>query len=378
MAMPTPDKTWQFNVNQFIPGTGTTDADNKTTLLAIKNSLIGFSSHPWTVSGSCNGAGSFGMDGVDRWDAISKIVFNYNGNAHSWIVLRQTGMDTLFEVLIDCYNNGSADSSRLNISWSTSGFTGGSNTQAPTALGQVFSLANNTFHGSQGFWSPWNSGYSRMLHVMMSTDGQCTRVLYINIQNPGVIGGLWLFETAKNPVSGWSPAVYVATSYYDSAWKPYYDYLKSATTGPGSMTPLTAKPFNGSLPSYPYDSRCTPATLGTGIATGTTTGTAGCMGLSFGGDGYASNLFYLARTFHNQINMQLTFGYIPLISNTAGYRGRMGTAYDMWWGPYSVLAGGYDGTWPNDSSRQFWSCGNLIVPWTGLNSPPGVVPQLYF
>lgn len=344
MAMPSVDKTWQFNVNQGLASSGTALTDVRNLLLSIKNSLKGFSSSPWVVEGSSDGAGAGAMDGNDRWTDISKLVWNSAGSNHSWIVLRQTGLGSLFEICIDL-NLSSVQGGYMTFSWATTGYSGGSGTTAPTATGQVTALTTASVWGYN-----YASTFSRVLHVMMSTDGQCTRVF-------NTVGGtihlMWLFETAKNPISAWTTPVYVSVSQYGSLGaygytKPTYDYLSSTTSYQGNMPPFQAK--NGS----------------------------NNFSLCFSGEGYASGLNQPNQARYNQINSLAPVTIIGLVSPTPGYRGRHGQAYDMWWGTLYTMGGGWDGTWPDDSTRKFWNCGALIIPWTGLNSSPGVVPLISY
>ena len=45
MALPTPVKSWQYNVNQILPASGAAYDDHRKLLLAIKNALKGFASN---------------------------------------------------------------------------------------------------------------------------------------------------------------------------------------------------------------------------------------------------------------------------------------------------------------------------------------------
>jgi hypothetical protein len=99
MTLPTLDKTggaaWQFNVNQDVGGYGVEHEDCADLLYKIKQALTTFGSVPWTVWGSCDGAGGFGNNDLnDRWTADStytKLKWAASG-AHSWIVLEQSGL----------------------------------------------------------------------------------------------------------------------------------------------------------------------------------------------------------------------------------------------------------------------------------------------
>ena len=72
MALPTLEKTWQFNVNQAIATTGVVNTDAQNLLFRIKQTLIGFSSNPWTVVRSSN---SVTTGASDLWVAASNLIF---------------------------------------------------------------------------------------------------------------------------------------------------------------------------------------------------------------------------------------------------------------------------------------------------------------
>src|SRR5512146_2064622 len=100
MALPTKTKTWQFKVNQATKYQGTFAATFQAVMFALKQSLITFALQPWTVVGSSDGA-TAGLDAVDRWSAANKLVQAADASAHSWIVLKQTGVAANFQVCID-------------------------------------------------------------------------------------------------------------------------------------------------------------------------------------------------------------------------------------------------------------------------------------
>jgi hypothetical protein len=336
MTLPVPEKTWQFNVNQTAYTSGAQATDNASLLYAIKASLIGFGTAPWTVSGSSNGAGAGAMDGVDRWASAANVIWNTTGNNHSWIVLKQTGIDVGFEVLIDC---NVAQQYYLTVTWATSGFAGGSATTAPTAAGSITSISAP---GSNMWAYGSTSAFSRILHVMQSTDGECTRIVVWC--NSGLLNyapyTLWMFEKVKNPVSSWTKPFFVLVPVGSSTAKATYAFLNDVNRGVAVI---------GSTYMYLY----------------------------FSGEGMVSSLVpeVLAQRRRNQINNQLWLGPIHLVCDMAGRRGLHGSIYDLWWGHWdSHLVGGWDGTFPDDSTRQFWNCINLIFPWVGLNTPPGPVP----
>jgi len=156
MTVPTNQKTWPTTyLNQAVAAQGSADATSKLLIRTLKNSLIGFASNPWTVRGSSNSVAA-GMDQVDRWSANSNLVWNSEGSAHSWIVLRQTGI------------------------------------ARPTATDSITLQADNTV------WAGADAAH--VLSVFVSSDGQCTRVFCFRA---GSNNGFIILDKADNPVSGW-------------------------------------------------------------------------------------------------------------------------------------------------------------------------------
>jgi hypothetical protein len=277
MALPTLVKTWQFNANNAIAALGSAANDNRRMWRSIKDALIGFPTNPWTVRYSCGGgvAGSAG-DGVDRWTVDTNIVAGNEGASHSWIVLRQTGIATNYEICISI-NTANANVAVLSIYVSPSaGFTGGSTTATPTATDQVTLFTNGGYGLSSDLAARWSA--------MQSTDGQCTRVW---TANSGNIGFVWAFEKPANPTTGWSnPSVAFAT-----------------TAAPGLLSTGVFK--HGSL----------SGTMAMGVES------------------------IAVTTIANEISGEWPMVPIGLNSSTVGARGRQGSLQDMWWGSANVASG---------------------------------------
>jgi hypothetical protein len=183
MALPSLTKTWEGRINQTIVAQGTALACNKRIVRTIKDSLILTTnwvdasngattpSNMWAVRYSCNSsvAGSAG-DGVDRWSADSDLVWQSAGAAHSWMVLRETAIDTNTELLIECADN-SSNGALLRLVLSPSAeFTGGTTTARPTATDEIVALNGATWGGAG------SADGNTVLHVQKSTDGQQWRV----------------------------------------------------------------------------------------------------------------------------------------------------------------------------------------------------------
>jgi hypothetical protein len=331
MSLPTKDKTWLYNVNQDAGGTGVVLSDNQNCMLKIKNALIGFSSVPWTVWGSCNGAGVFGNnDGVDRWAAIANLVWAAAASNHSWIVLEQAGLGGA-QMCIDLSNAGS---SIITLSWSPggqfgaggSGGTGvdGTATARPTAGDELNIISATTWGGNSAAY------YTKGLHVMQSSDGQCTRVL---LCMANVCSGVWFFEKAKNPITAWTAP-----------------YFAGAAGSAASAEVVTYVNWNDSARVY------------TRYPTGTTS-----VGY------YMTSAFYGAatvgenQTYPDDNTLEWPMNSIGLASLTATHRGgRKGEVFDLWWGSTAPQIGA---TYPEDGTKQFAQFGHLIFPWDGASTP---------
>ena len=67
------------------------------------------------------------------------------------------------------------------------------------------------------------------------------------------------------------------------------------------------------------------------------------------------------------------FAPIGIYGASPGIRGRLGNLQDIYWGPQGRTEGT---TYPADGSRKWIQLGALVLPWTGLNSAPGLMPYL--
>lgn len=332
MALPALAKTWQHSVNNSSPAQGSAATDNRRMLRLIKDALVGFGSNPWTVQGSCNGAGGAGSfsqppGGTDKWLTDADLVGNTAGSNHSWIVLRQTGIAANFELCIDLAAS-TANACTIVVS-PAAGFTGGSATARPTATDEIVLISTTTFTAN-------SADVAIRWSVSQSTDGQCTRIWWAAA---GAVCGWMLFDKPGNPTSGWSNP--------SASW---------AMTG----VPTAANLFgsNGRMRS------------------GSTNGNV-CMLV----EGYTTNLGPNDTVFGNIANeIDSAWPMYPLgfACVTTGVRGRHGSLVDAWAGSAAVGTGD---TYPNDASNQFVQIGALILPWNGgaVNLtlwPPELEPRL--
>jgi hypothetical protein len=226
------------------------------------------------------------------------------GARHPWIVLRQTGIATNYEV---CFDYIGANQITLVVSPSAA-FTGGSDTARPTATDEI-SFGNVNFSS--------NTDIQHYLHAWQSTDGQCTRFV---VYSAGTMRCFAMFEKPQNPISGWT--------------NPSYFIWSTGTTASSYYG------FNGK---------------GRGTATMSLALTGEAAGTSFLPD------FTDVGTVANSFDSSWTFWPVGMCSTTTSNKGRHGSLFDIWWRP-STLA--QADTFPNDANdRQFVCVAGFILPW---------------
>lgn len=271
---------------------------------------------------------------------ISKLVWAAAGSVHSWIVLRQTNLTSTFDLCLDCSN---ANSYNMTIVVGLTGFTGGSTTARPTATTSVTCISNN-------YWLQGSTILaSYVLHVMQSSDGQCTRVVAgigtNTTYTPGQPLLFWIFDVPKSPASGWT--------------NPCFFYVS-----PGSTTNImTLSGFEGNARMNFYAN----SVLATAYMT--------CEGA-----GASAIPLWNQLQKPNDISGEHLILPIGLVSDTTSAKGRHGQVYDLWWGNVNAQSRGglADVTYPSTSTRTHWQCGDFILPWPGLNSPPGPKPIMTY
>ena len=330
MTLPVLGKTWQFVPNFAIAATGTALGTNRTILKAIKDFLTTdaaewvdntnvatTAANLWTVRYSCDSvaAGAAG-DGVDRWDAITDLVWANPASAHSWIVLRNAAIGSTAEMLISC-EGSSANGSNLTIVMSPSAaFTGGTTTARPTATDEIIVL-NSTAWGGVA-----SSDTSVKVHVLKSTDGEVWRVLVCNTAQANTS---WIVEKAAASASAtWTNRMVMYTQGANAATSTLTNALLN-----------TAANFN---------------------ARGAST-----MTLYMAGMAYAGAQANVGITTANDLSSAWPFLPHQIMSATASNRGSHGYLNDIWFGSTTVVTGS---TYPTTGTQhQFVQLGSLIFPW---------------
>lgn len=322
------EKTWQFNVNQVLDGKYNNYTAAAEFWWALKLTLFGFAQNPWTPWGGGDGSGAPGVDGVnysngDGRDWLPDKSWLYQNRYYNWFVWQSPNGGQL--LLKKTYHGVTAD---CTVVWSpggkfgaAAGGTDGNSSDRPTAPDEWVIGTNSVPPTGLG-----NTGHGAfVLHVMHSTDGECTR-LALHINND--IKSIWLIESLKNPVAPVLQLFWFADHSTLSQHDPddaahLIDYPKGDLTfesGAHGPVLLTCERFGGDIGPY----RTPVADEQTG---------------------------------------EWPLWEVGVASTSLGIRGaRKGVMYDLWFGSAAC----YDGdTFPLDGSRQFAKLGALVFPWNG-------------
>lgn len=311
MSLPSFVKTWVHDSNNSVVATGATLTTNRTLLLALKNALLTVASA--TVGYSCDSVTAGAADdGVDRWDAITDLVWSTAG-ARSWFVIKLAGVLAGYQLLLELGITSAPGSQLRVVASPAAGFTGGTTTARPTATDEVVVIAGQWANGSDT---------SYVWHLLSADDGSAVRLL---ICDGGAVTGFMSIETPQNQVTGWTlPAC--------TAW------VYSATQAPSYALLNDAAAIQARAP-------------------------AGNMTLYLTSEGWISAMGGERLTSApNDISAEWPLYPAGLASETAGARGRHGSATDLWWTATGLANGD---TFPGDTSRTFAVFGDLVVPWDG-------------
>lgn len=318
MALPTAQKTWQYNVNQTVTAGATMAASYSQLMYKIKATLIGFTTLPWTVVASSNGTTA---DTSDNWASSSDVVFGTGAGARSWVVLKQTGLASNFQILIAAANGAQAATGEFGLIMASpsAGFTGlTSTTVTPTATDQY---QINQPAAQWMFTTAAAFGFT--LHGMMSDDGECTRIFVTRATK--CIGALFI-EKIQQPVTGMTNPVF--------AW-----CNSGKTIGSELLTTTNAL----------------SAAYGRGLQNSTP------IGYTWTTEFYSYTTAIGSQTF-NQISGETILMPCGAMGTTGAF-GRHGHLADIWTGSYVTATTG--DTYPNDSTRLLAHFGIFVVPWNG-------------
>lgn len=322
MPLPTLEKTWQFaHVSNSASGVQLNDL--KDIFLRIKDAAKAFDDSPLTVVGSSNSL-SANMTGTDLLVDQDDMV--YSATAHSWIVL---GLPEIGPGVQLCFDFKYSNSQYGDVVVTPTGFSGGSVTARPTAADEQVLRAGEILFGQLG--DGGGAGAQLWAHLMLSTDGECFRVL---VMNNGVATGFLLVDKPGSPATGWdTPMIARYTSQPDNTsntlmglgnWSDQSGVFKAV--GPVAAMPL----------------------------------------LSI----FESAIFFnatVADAFDaaNQISGEYPLMRVGLWHDTTvGQRGRHGFVHDLFF-TCPVLQNG--DTMPADGTKQFVVIGDAVLPCDGTD-----------
>lgn len=313
MALPTKEKTWQYNRNQAVGSMSSLLLAAQDAMYKIKTSLVGFGSGAWTVPRSSDSASA---GASDYWLASTNLVWASGTTAHSWIVLRNP---VGAELLIDL---NSATSNMISVFFSPQAhFTGGTINARPTATDE------QTMQ-SAASWC-YSAAWVGKLHVWNSTDGKEMRIL---IAYNGFPTWMLAVGESKDPPSAWT----------NPYWAAVLPFTQTDPGCAGSTFFLDGTRFRGYV---------------NGVS----------VAFSIGGEAYKPtpgtfDLVSVNQTFADEDTGDWPVPGMSLWSVTAAHRGRRGEIKDWWWGSVTrITADGY----PSDGTKQFVQVGDTILPWAG-------------
>lgn len=325
-AIPVLDYTWRFKNNIDLNTTGTRIGDFRQLLLAIKDSLKTASgwtdstgtaatlTTPWTVTASSNGTTA---NTSDNWSSATDLVWANSGTAHSWIILRQTGINGQnAEMCIDLNITSSDFQISLVFSFAT-----GFNVSSPTVTNRPTATDEMIRYSAVSWFGGITTAFSCILNVVVSDGGECTRVFaYVS----GSIKSFFSFDKPKIPVSGWAnPAVFTVVGN-----EPTYALLNDGNYGMFRAN---------SLNNWVYWST----------------------------EFYVDGAIGQRQTTVSDVTSEwpitkigLVGGYAAAGNNVYGWHGALS---DMWYGDVTLVSGD---TYPAVAPlKQFVQIGDLVLPW---------------
>lgn len=347
MGLPTIEKTWRYNINNF-RGTTSNLTWHQRLMRAIKDALTkpdNWDVAPtglWSVDHSCAYLDDLGTpgDGVDRWTQDSDLYWDYNDNA-SWFVFNTPHNGGAGQFLIDLDNQNSTSANAYPEACHASyapegGFTGGTVIGPPTSsIWQSGDLCRGA--PANGYWGGYvtGTGPDVQWHMMMSDDGLEMRLFIMQNNRCMQFWGLGEFD---DPPASY-PSGY---NFWGSIYAP-----NTANTYADVLHPLQYGWLAGNYQSLRgYSSIMTPCFLNVSYTTDYFTVWSGIGGIG------------------DESRGEMPLGEIHIWDiDSAGSRGPKGRIKDMWICPYPPPVGF---TLPADGSRLYQKIGtSVVVPWNG-------------
>jgi hypothetical protein len=320
--LPALRRTWQIVGNVAVAG-GAVPALHYGFLFAAKEALKGFPLSPWIVVGSSNGT-VFGLDGADRWASPGSMA------AGAWIVLKQPGLLSNFQLCWHSTLATSTDGRNEMFVSPAAGFTGGGATTRPTAADEIIITVNTSELDN-------NNTSTLYVNVALSDDGRATR--------------LWAFQ--NRTVISWAEIELIDNSIAEltTPWLAYANNRLSwsASTGAASYNDVDGSgPIRGRQGATPL-----VYTLASAGAAGQTSRVGQLLDINYG---------------VNQLSGDFPLVPVAVKSVTTAHKGLHGEIADFWFGSETAANGD---TYPEAAFTgaggldQFVQVGDVILPWNG-------------
>ncbi len=348
MALPTLERNWIFtrsggvsSLNQIIPyvtenlipgGTSVAQCQRLVPLWYLKDTLVNFSSGPWTVVQSKISNGTYGN--TDYWTDARTALFA--GTSGAWIVLQNTFAGRTAQILIstDFWNNS-------GVVYSTTG------TLFPASVsGAVPILPSDALR--------WASAYSDTGTSQLLTGSIVPRIHRINVMQT------W------DAIQGVESLRFVMYSVTSRLLWGFWDKIKDVPTG-GTVWNYPEVALWG--PNYNYNPQYS--------------------GGYYGGMSYWKSVHFIHNTTmmgarlsceatqtenpipHNVygVSENMLGGYVAsqigLVGDTSPMRGKIGNLVDFWLGSNYVS----DGEYFDVGSSRFFQMGQFIWPFDNTKTP---------
>lgn len=367
MALPTVTKTYQFDLNNVVPGVGGgpfTDGtpERKQLLYEIVTSMLngGTFTAPWAHLASSDSTAVSVVPGTNLWTAPADLVWAQGTSSRSWIVIEQTAIG--MQLLIDLGQANFNEEGASFRSWmSKDGFdlTGVSTTVRPTAPDEC--ELRNGFANNDGCWGSGSTGNlprQFVWNVVASNDGEVWNVV---IFYSGFNVGFWRFEKPENPPTGWT-APFIAQMLGDSVdvdieigqlSGQFFNTDESHVVALDNVRrPTTSNQYNGAMTTDSNNTAVRAFTWGWGPT---------------GGNVQGNNLI----TQTHSITGNPTMWPIWWGSTANSMKGRLGRPVDLWI-RQSVVGGGTGDTIPAAQPDFLIVNGDqngYIIPWDGVTIP---------
>jgi hypothetical protein len=342
MALPTKERTFGAVVVRQDP-TGDTHENHRRLMYALKGAFL---TAGWTVERSCDASS---VAASDLWDAWSKVTWNVSSQPRSWIVFRPpAALHNTMRLLVSCecqYTSNSEAYRSIYVSWSVdaAGYTGGSTTVKPTAVGEIV-IRDGVRDNSTGRWlANTNTNVTLSFNLAYATDGSGIRCFLNSASASPSYASFFVLDTGHNmltPTSDWD-ATYPVVGLW--VYQPTAAYVNRVVVNPVAR-------LNGTAVAAFF------ATLAYGAADSTpfTHGERQSVANDNGGLGWPMT-------------------EIVLVSNTLTRRGAFGRIKDLFFGDIYVSHGT---TYPASGDREFAQFGHIVTAWNGTPGVPGTAVDI--